>query len=77
MKQLILTFFAVILFYSLFFDKEQKTNTIDEINYIHQNAASVPNLKAVPDTLNYFALYNMGTIKTFGWNYYTTYFLWP
>ena len=61
MKQLILTFFAVILCYSLFFDKEPKTHAIDEINYIRQDAASVPNLKAVPDTMTHFALYNFET----------------
>ena len=70
MKQLILTFFAAILCYSLFFDKEPKTNTIDEINYIRQDAASVPNLKAVPDTMNYFALYN---IEVDGWYYVPQY----
>ena len=66
MKQLILTFFAVILCYSLFFDKEKKTHVIDEINYIQQDAASVPNPKAVSDTLNYLALYN---IETVGWKF--------
>ena len=68
MKQLILTFFAVILCYSLFFDKEPKTHAIDEINYIYQNAAAVPNLKAVPDTLYFFALYNADIV---GWNFNT------
>ena len=67
MKQLILTFFAVILCYSLFFDKEPKTHAIDEINYIHQDAASIPNLNTAPDSLNYFALYN---IEVVGWNLY-------
>jgi len=67
MKQLILTFFAVILCYSLFFDKEPKTHTIDEIDYIRQDAASVPNLKAVPDTLNYFAFYNL---ESENWGFY-------
>ena len=66
MKQLILTFFAAILCYSLFFDKETKTDTIDEIDYIRQDAASVPNPKAVPDTMNYFALYNF---EVDGWYY--------
>ena len=66
MKQLILTFFAVILCYSLFFDKEPKMHTIDEINYIHQDAASVPNPKATTDTLNYLALYN---VEAVGWNF--------
>ena len=55
MKQLILTFFAVILCYSLFFDKEKKAHAIDEINYIREDAALVPNLKTVPDTLYYFS----------------------
>ena len=67
MKQLILTFFAAILCYSLFFDKEQKTDTIDEINYIRQDAALVPNHKTVPDTINYLALYNL---ETESWNFY-------
>ena len=66
MKQLILTFFAVILCYSLFFDKEKKTHAIDEINNIHQDAALVPNIKNVPDTLDYLALYNMESV---GWNF--------
>ena len=67
MKQLILTFFAAILCYSLFFDKEKKTHTIDEINYIYEDATSVPNLNVtVPDTLNYFALYNAGMT---GWDF--------
>jgi hypothetical protein len=61
MKQLILTFFAAILCYSLFFDKEPKTHAIDEIDYIRQDAALVPNPKAVPDTMTHFALYSLET----------------
>jgi len=43
MKQLILTFFAAILCYSLFFDKEEKPAAVDEINYIHEDAPSFMN----------------------------------
>ena len=67
MKQLILTFFAIILCYSLFFDKEPKTHAIDEINNIHQDPALVPNLKTVPDTVSFLAFYNMEAI---GWSFH-------
>ena len=71
MKQLILTFFAVILCYSLFFDKKPKTHAVDEIDYIHQDAALVPNLKIVNDTVNYFALYFDSECVYFPSNYYS------
>ncbi len=66
MKQLILTFFAVILCYSLFFDNNGKEKpAVDEINYIYEDAF-IPNLYfRAPDTLNYFALYDNCPI---GWN---------
>ena len=67
MKQLILTFFACILCYSLFFDKDKKTYVIDDINNLHQDAASIPNPEAVPDTLNYLAMYNLETVD---WIFY-------
>ena len=68
MKQLILTFFAVIFCYSLFFDKEPKAHAIDKINYINEDAASVPiHELAISDTVNYLAMYN---VKTIGWNFY-------
>ena len=57
MKQLILTFFAVILCYSLFFNNEPVKPNVDEINYIYEGA-SIPNVNIiVPDTSNYFAQY--------------------
>ena len=65
MKQLILTFFAVILCYSLFFDKEPKVTPVDEINYIY-NGAYIPDVNViVPDTFNYFALYSVDQYITF------------
>ena len=67
MKQLILTFFAVILCYSLFFDRDKKIYNVDEINYIQKGAAVVPNHKTIPDTLNYLALYN---VEAESWFYY-------
>ena len=58
MKHLILTFFAVILCYSLFFDNKSKASAVDEINYIYEDV-SIPNVNIlVPDTFNYFSLYN-------------------
>ena len=63
MKQLILTFFAIILCYSLFFNDDTKYPAVDEINYIYEDS-SVPGFYFVPDTLNSFALYNMGTKQT-------------
>ena len=60
MKQLILTFFAAVLCYSLFFDNGTDKPAIDEMNYIHEKATTVPNYNSViPDTLNYYAMYNM------------------
>jgi len=52
MKQLILTFFAVILCFSLFFDKKSEKPIVDEINYIHEapNISGLP--YATPDTMN-------------------------
>ena len=57
MKQLLLTFFAVILCYSLFFDTEPKATAVDEINYIYK-VDNTPNvITIVPDTFNYLAFY--------------------
>ena len=69
MKQLILTFFAVILCYSLFFDTEPKTTAVDEINYIYEGAL-IPNVNAVPDTFNLYAFYSTGQYITFPYNDY-------
>jgi hypothetical protein len=69
MKQLILTFFAVILLYSLFIDNEPEKPAVDEINYIYEDAASFPENKTIAsDTLNKIALYNMETVD---WSFYT------
>ena len=70
MKQLILTFFAVILCYSLFFDTEPKATAVDEINYIYEGA-SIPNVNIiVPDTFNYLALYSADQYIDFPSNNY-------
>lgn len=63
MKQLILTFFAVILCYSLFFDQEAKKPAVDEINYIEDTLMPDLNLIA-PDTLTHYTLYDANMI----WN---------
>ena len=58
MKQLLLTFFGVILCYSLFFDKEAEKPAVDGINYIHRDVR-IPELHYIsPDTMTYFAFYN-------------------
>lgn len=66
MKQLILTFFAVILCYSLFFDtKKTKEPEVDKINYIHEDAL-MPELDLItPDTLTHYTLYNADMIRCF------------
>ena len=56
MKQLLLTFFAIILCYSFFFDNEAEIPAVDKINYIYEET-SVPMHISVPDTLNYYSLY--------------------
>ena len=58
MKQLILTFFAVILCYSLLFDSKPKVqHAVDEVNYIYEET-SVPNDYFIfPDTLNFYAFH--------------------
>jgi hypothetical protein len=50
MKQLLFTFFAVILCYSLFFDKESDAAPVDEMNYIYEE--TVPDLYFAMDTLS-------------------------
>jgi len=58
MKQLILTFFAVILCYSLFFDKESGRLIVDENNYI-QESPQISGLPFIaPDTMNFLTLYD-------------------
>jgi hypothetical protein len=55
MKQLLITFFAIILCYSLFFDRESDAVPVDEMNCIYEGAA--PDLYFSLDTLN-FHTYN-------------------
>jgi len=58
MKQLILTFFLVILCYSLFFDKKTENYTKEEINFIQEDAI-VPNIPyTASDTVNLITLNN-------------------
>jgi hypothetical protein len=57
MKRLILTFFATILCYSLFFDNEPEFNAVEKINYI-QNSPSIPSVYNLAlDTVNYYSSY--------------------
>ena len=58
MKQLILTFFLVILCYSLFFDKKTENPTKDEINFTQEDAI-IPYLPYMAsDTVNLITLNN-------------------
>jgi hypothetical protein len=50
MKQLIFTFFAIVLCYSLFFDKEPSVPVVEKMNYIHDDAS--PDIYVSIDTLN-------------------------
>jgi len=58
MKQLLLTFFAIILCYSLFIDKKADKPIVDHINYIHED----PQISGIhyesPDTMNLLTIYN-------------------
>ena len=57
MKQLIFTFFLVILCYSLFFDKKAEIlPVVDEIDYVQKEVISPKFYRGIPDTMNYFAL---------------------
>ena len=56
MKQLLLTFFAVVLCYSLFFDNQAEQPIVDEINYIHEDIQISGFQYIVPDTMNFLTL---------------------
>lgn len=51
MKQLILSFFAVILCYSLFFDRKEHHIHVDEINYTIRTEAHDSFLHQTPDSV--------------------------
>ena len=58
MKQLILTFFSVILCYSLFFDKKAEKPEIDEIKSTHE-VTQIPDFHHNPnETMHFITLYN-------------------
>jgi hypothetical protein len=54
MKPLLLSFFAVILCYSLFFDKRKKQTHVDEINYTIRPEAY--DTSFVLDTVPFYAI---------------------
>ena len=59
MEQLILTFFAIILCFSLFFDKKTEKPLVDKINYIHDETPKISGIHyEAPDTMNFLTLYN-------------------
>ncbi|MDR0395601.1 MAG: hypothetical protein LBH77_10630 [Tannerella sp.] len=53
MKQLVFTFFAIVLCYSLFFDKEPDVPAVDKLNYIYDDASH--DICMSTDTLNAYA----------------------
>ena len=58
MKQLLLTFFAVILCYSMFFDKKATNPVVDEINYMN-NEVLIPNYHyTFKDSSHYLTFYS-------------------
>lgn len=63
MKQLLFTFFAFLLCYSLFFDKEPKSSVVDELNYINEDA--FPAIYMAEDTLaSYTYTYNYSIVNS-------------
>ena len=58
MKQLILTFFAVVLCYSLLFNDRNVSPAVDEVNYVYKEV-SIPN-------------YYIGLLDTFSYNSLST-----
>jgi len=57
MKHLLLTFFAVVLCYSLFFNERREKPIVDEINYIQNDLKISDYHLTVPDSMYYFSLY--------------------
>ncbi len=55
MKQLLLTFFAFILCFSLFFDDESESLDVEKLNYIYEDG--YPERYFTENTLNYDPLY--------------------
>jgi hypothetical protein len=53
MKPLLLSFFAVILCYSLFFDEDEVRNHVDDTNYTIQSEAYRSFL--MPDSASFYA----------------------
>jgi len=58
MKQLILTFFAVILCYSLFFDQKTEKPAVDEIKSIYESPAISETHPIAPDSMFFLTLYH-------------------
>ncbi|MDR2680933.1 MAG: hypothetical protein LBC47_09015, partial [Tannerella sp.] len=65
MKQLLFTFFSIVLCYSLFFDNESKSSAVEELNYIYEKTS--PGMYLAKDTLCPYA-YNIIDYKTTIWN---------
>lgn len=67
MKQLLFTFFAIVLCYSLFFDNEPSLSVVDELNYIYEDAS--PDVYMAKDTLgSYIYTYSVINNKTDRWS---------
>jgi hypothetical protein len=48
MKHVLLTFFGIILFYSLVFNDKESVSPAEKMNYIHENSS--PNLYFMSDS---------------------------
>jgi hypothetical protein len=71
MKQLVFTFFAIVLCYSLFFDKEPDVPAVDKLNYIYDDASL--DIYISTDTLAAYAYYARSFIHpTNRWDRFTT-----
>jgi hypothetical protein len=67
MKQLLFTFFAIVLCYSLFFDDENRLSAVDERNYIYEKTS--PEMYLAKDTLGPY-VYSIVNYETNLWNPY-------
>jgi hypothetical protein len=51
MKHVILTFFGIVLLYSLFFNDKKRTAPAEKMNYLYENASPVsPGMFFIPDS---------------------------
>ncbi len=68
MKQLLFTFFAIVLCYSLFFDNEPSLSVVDELNYIYEDVSPDTSYMAKDTLGSYIYTYSVINNKTDRWS---------